>query len=201
MLGARVSVIRGRRRQGSCVVSSFIGGDVPLPAAEVAWPGRDAFLRPGGARGVRPFAVLLLPARLRGRRPPRRIPLAVSRHVRPDNFRRGIGRASPSRSGSCHPRSVRATADRRTFAAAPGFVCPREQSVPSSRVSFGARRLVLAAAVTALGFASVRCSGRRCAARTGSTPFRAIGLRSEVSMAMNRRGVLYRFRFLSARGF
>jgi hypothetical protein len=72
-----------------------------------------------------------------------------------------------SRSGTRSPRLL-------------GLGVPREQSVPSSRVSFGAR-LRLAAAETALGFASLRCSGRCRAARTGSTPFRAASLRKSAS--------------------
>jgi len=177
---ARVPVIRGQRRHGSCVVSIHRRRR-SATRCRIAWPGRDATLRPGGAHGVHPFAVLLLPARLRGRCPPCRIPLAVLRPVCPDNFRRGISRATQTRSRSCHPL---------VFGRQPiedvrrGFwvwFSSRAIRAVVARVLWRAPRVGLAAAATALGFASLRCSGRCRAARTGSTPFRAVSLRKSAS--------------------
>lgn len=94
----------------------------PLP--KLRGPAETLCSRLGGAHGVRPFAVLLLPARLRGRCPSRRNPPAVSRSRRPDDFRRGIGRATLHRSGSWHPLC---SGDVRSMARSPqllGLVCP-----------------------------------------------------------------------------
>jgi hypothetical protein len=174
-----VPVIRGRRRSRSCVVW-FVGGDVPLPAPNcVARPGRLAFVPaalmgfvpsqccscPRGFGGVVRPVVSHLPFRepsapiifVGGSAVPLSLDLDLATHVV----------SGDSRSGTRSPRLL-------------GLGVPREQSVPSSRVSFGAR-LRLAAAETALGFASLRCSGRCRAARTGSTPFRAASLRKSAS--------------------
>jgi hypothetical protein len=61
----KVPVNRGRRLVGSCADPILRGRrSATRTRGRVARPGRRK--RPGGAHGVHPFAVLLLPARLRG---------------------------------------------------------------------------------------------------------------------------------------
>jgi hypothetical protein len=167
----------------------------------IAWPGRGAPLHPGGAHGVRPFAVLLLPARLRGRCPPRRSPPAVSRRVCPDDFRRGINRASRRRSRSCHPRCFgrRSIEDVRRGFWAWVFLADnpcRRRACPLARASFGNGRDCLGLCLSQV----CRSAMRRRSDGLDPVPDRRPPERV-LQDARWRDGELYRFRFLSARGF
>jgi hypothetical protein len=154
---------------------------------ELRGPAGTPCVCPGGAHGVRPFAVLLLPARLRGRCPPRRIPLAVSRTVCPDNFRRGISRATQPRSRSCHPRCFGRQPIGDAFAAAPGFMC--------------SSRAIRAVVARVLWRALASGGGRDCLGLCLSQVFGALSRCSDgLDPVPGRQPPEIRFRLLSARG-
>ena len=101
---ARVSVYRGRSRHGSCVVSSSSEAAFRYPLPKLRGPAGTLRCVPAALMGFVPSQCCSCPRGFGGVVRPVVSHLPFHVRVRPDNFRRGIGRASPHRSRSCHPR-------------------------------------------------------------------------------------------------